>query len=148
MSLWMARGGKYGEQENISFENNLACIGFRNVPDLSKATSKEEIFELVRAAYPDEKVMAIHNFTGQLRTFAHRMKEGDLVAMPLSLRAPRDERLLGLIITFILVLVYYTIFFISKLMGYNEVLVPWLAAWMQNIVFAVIALFIFVISRK
>lgn len=71
-----------------------------------------------------------------------------LVAMPLSLRAPRDERLLGLIITFILVLVYYTIFFISKLMGYNEVLAPWLAAWTQNIVFAIIALFIFMISRK
>ena len=71
-----------------------------------------------------------------------------LVAMPLSLRAPRDERLLGLVITFILVLIYYTIFFISKLMGYNEVLPPWLAAWMQNIVFAVISLFIFVFSRK
>jgi len=87
MSLWMVRGGKYGEQENISFDNNIACIGFQEVPDLSKATSKEEIFELVRETYPDEKIMAIRNFTGQLRTFAHRMKEGDLVAMPLRNRS-------------------------------------------------------------
>lgn len=71
-----------------------------------------------------------------------------LVAMPLSLRAPRDERLLGLILTFVLVLVYYTVYFISKMMGYNELLSPWLAAWMQNIIFAVLAFFIFVFSRK
>lgn len=71
-----------------------------------------------------------------------------LVAMPLSLRAPRDERLLGLILSFILVMLYYLIFFISKLMGYNEILPPWLGAWMMNIVFGVISLFIFVFSRK
>jgi len=71
-----------------------------------------------------------------------------LVAMPLSLRAPRDERLLGLILCFVLAMIYYTIYFISKLMGYNEVLPPWLAAWMKDIVFAVIAMFIFIFSRK
>ena len=68
--------------------------------------------------------------------------------MPLSLRAPRDERLLGLIISFVLVLVYYTIYFLSKLMGYNEVLPPWLAAWSMNIMFAFISFGIFAFSRK
>jgi len=71
-----------------------------------------------------------------------------LVAMPLSMRAPRDERLLGLILSFVLVMLYYLIFFVSKLMGYNEILPPWLGAWMMNIVFGVISLFIFVFSRK
>ncbi|MCB1220361.1 MAG: LptF/LptG family permease [Planctomycetales bacterium] len=71
-----------------------------------------------------------------------------LVAMPLSLRAPRDERLLGLIISFVLVLIYYTIYFLAKLMGYNEVVPPWLAAWAMNIVFAFIAFGIFLFSRK
>jgi lipopolysaccharide export LptBFGC system permease protein LptF len=71
-----------------------------------------------------------------------------LVAMPLSLRAPRDERLLGLILSFVLVLVYYTVFFISKQLGYNEILPPWLAAWMMNFVFAAISLGIFAGSRK
>jgi restriction system protein len=86
MSLWMVRGGRFGEQENLSFENGLACIGFHEVPDLSRATTKEEIFELVREAYKEKPEMAIHNLAGQLRTFAHRMKEGDLVAMPLKNR--------------------------------------------------------------
>jgi len=71
-----------------------------------------------------------------------------LVAMPLSLRAPRDERLLGLILTFILVLVYYVIYFVFKIMGYNGVIAPWAAAWMMNIVFFVISIIIFATSRK
>lgn len=71
-----------------------------------------------------------------------------LLAMPLSLRAPRDERLLGLILCFVLAMVYYTIYFISKMMGYNEVLPPWLAAWMKDIVFGIVAMFIFIFSRK
>jgi lipopolysaccharide export LptBFGC system permease protein LptF len=71
-----------------------------------------------------------------------------LVAMPLSLRAPRDERLLGLVVTFVLVMSYYVIYFVAKLMGYNEMLPPFFAAWMQNIIFAGIAMFVFAISRK
>jgi lipopolysaccharide export system permease protein len=71
-----------------------------------------------------------------------------LVAMPLSLKAPRDERLLGLIWCFLLVMLYYVIFFICKQMGYNGFIQPWIAAWTMNIVFGVLSLFIFVFSRK
>ena len=71
-----------------------------------------------------------------------------LVAVPLSLRAPRDERLLGLIFVYLLGTGYYLVHFVSKLMGYNEILSPFLAAWMQNIVFFGIGLVIFAFSRK
>jgi lipopolysaccharide export LptBFGC system permease protein LptF len=71
-----------------------------------------------------------------------------LVAMPLSLRAPRDERLLGLVITFVLVMSYYTVYYICKLMGYNEILPPIVAAWMQNVIYAGVAIVIFTVSRK
>ncbi len=71
-----------------------------------------------------------------------------LVGVPLSLRAPRDERLLGLIFIYILGTGYYLVYFISKLMGYNEILPPFLAAWMQNIVFFVIGILVFAFSRK
>ncbi|MDQ3023525.1 MAG: LptF/LptG family permease [bacterium] len=71
-----------------------------------------------------------------------------LVAMPLSLKAPRDERLLGLIFSFLLVMLYYLLYFMGKMMGYNEVLPPWLGAWMMNIVFGFIALGVFAYSRK
>ena len=71
-----------------------------------------------------------------------------LVAMPLSLKAPRDERLLGLIMSFLLVMLYYLMYFMGKMMGYNEVIAPWLGAWLMNIVFGVIALGVFIYSRK
>jgi lipopolysaccharide export LptBFGC system permease protein LptF len=71
-----------------------------------------------------------------------------LVAMPLSLKAPRDERLLGLILSFVLVMLYYLLYFMGKMMGYNEVMPPWLGAWLMNIVFGFIALCVFVYSRK
>ncbi len=71
-----------------------------------------------------------------------------LVAVPLSLRAPRDERLLGLVFVYILGTGYYLVHFVSKLMGYNEILPPALAAWMQNIVFFFIGIIIFAFSRK
>jgi len=71
-----------------------------------------------------------------------------LVAVPLSLRAPRDERLLGLIFVYLLGTGYYLVHFVCKLMGYNEILPPFLAAWMQNIVFFGIGLVIFAFSRK
>ena len=43
---------------------------------------------------------------------------------------------------------YYTVYYVAKLMGYNEILPPFFAAWMQNIIFAAIAVFIFSVSRK
>ena len=82
MSLWMVRGRKYGREESIALDKSLACIGFSEVPDLSHATSKEQILELLRRSYPDEKEAAYRNYVSQLFSFAHRMKPGDLVAMP------------------------------------------------------------------
>jgi lipopolysaccharide export system permease protein len=97
-----------------------------------------------RGENPAEDLTDFHlKFSGPFASLAFA-----LVAMPLSLRAPRDERLLGLVFCFILVLAYYTIFFVSKLMGYNGILPPWLAAWMMNIIFGFISFSIFVTSRK
>lgn len=71
-----------------------------------------------------------------------------LVAMPLSLRAPRDERLIGLVMCFVLVMIYYLVYFISKLMGENAVLPPWIAAWSMNMLYGGLAFVIFLMSRK
>ncbi len=86
MTLWMARAGKRGQHEAIALDNGVACIGFLEVPDLSRATTKDAVQELVRMAYPDDKDAKIINFTGQLHSFAHRMKKGDLVVLPLKTR--------------------------------------------------------------
>lgn len=71
-----------------------------------------------------------------------------LIGMPLSLKAPRDERMLGLILTYVLVFVYYLIYFIFRLLGFNGIVPPLLAAWMHNIVYGIAALVIFLMVRK
>jgi len=82
MSLWMVRGDKYGQQQNMALEKSIA-YHFSRVSDLSKATSREAVLELMRKERPDEKEGRLVSWARQLFTFAHRIQKDDLVAMPL-----------------------------------------------------------------
>jgi len=83
MSLWMVRGDKYGQQQDMALEKNIAYARFVEVPDLSKAKSREEVLELCRKAFPDGSEARLRNFSVQLFSFAHGISKGDLIAMPL-----------------------------------------------------------------
>lgn len=80
--LYLARAGKYGEDEETALEKNLAIIDYRDIPSLEQAKDYNSIVKLVTAAYPNEKPRAIGNHAGQLWAFALAMKEGDLVVLP------------------------------------------------------------------
>lgn len=108
--------------------------------DLARQSSQKK--QLGESVTVDETDLHLR-FSGPFASLAFA-----LVAMPLSLRAPRDERLLGLILSFVLVMLYYLLYFVGKMMGYSGVLPPWIGAWMMNMVFGFIALCIFVYSRK
>ncbi len=82
MSLWMVRGGKGGEHEDVSLENSLAGIGYGDVADLSKAKTKEAIGGVVREGWTGASEPQVSNAAAQLNIFANRMKKGDLVALP------------------------------------------------------------------
>jgi restriction system protein len=85
--VFLARAGKMGEDEDFALENNLAIIGFREVPSLEDAKDYDAVFKLVEASLPNKKVRAVGNFAGQLWAFALAMKEGDLVVLPRKLTA-------------------------------------------------------------
>jgi restriction system protein len=87
MTLWMVRGGKWGEHERVALESGLACIGSEDMPDLIRASTRELMFDLVRKSNPETSENGAYNFTGQLFAFSHRMKPGDTVAMPLKNRS-------------------------------------------------------------
>lgn len=80
--VYLARAGRNGEDEDAALENGLAIVGFREVPDLSKAKDNEGVAKLVAGALPDRKARAQLNFARQLWTFAGRMREGDIVVLP------------------------------------------------------------------
>ena len=83
--VFLARAGRNGEDEAYAVENNIAVIGFREVPSLKGAKDYEAVVSLVNDALPGRKPRAIANFARQLWAFAHVMKEGDVVVLPLKL---------------------------------------------------------------
>jgi lipopolysaccharide export LptBFGC system permease protein LptF len=91
-----------------------------------------------------------------------------LVAVPVSLRGPRDERNLGIILSFMLMMVYYVIYFSCKVLGYQgptvaknialghnvllhkgaDIFPPYVAGWLPAAVFFVWGAFLIWRARK
>ena len=80
--VFLARAGRYGEDEETALERNLAIIGFHDIPSLEGLDSYEAIYQLVEESRPDSKKRAIGNIAGQLWAFAIAMKKGDIVVLP------------------------------------------------------------------
>jgi len=83
MSVWTIRSGSDGENEDFAVESGIIVIDFRNVGDLSIATSREDVKDMLRGAYTDDGEATIINRAWQLWTFASRIQKDDLVALPL-----------------------------------------------------------------
>ena len=80
--VYLVRAGRHGEDEDYALENNVAIVGFRDVPTLEAANDFDSILELVKNAYPDIKSRAAGNFSGQLWAFALAMQTDDIVVLP------------------------------------------------------------------
>ncbi len=80
--VYLVRAGRDGEDEDYALENNLAIIGFRDVPSLEGASDFDAVLELVKNGYPDIKSRAAGNFSGQLWAFALAIQTGDIVVLP------------------------------------------------------------------
>ena len=80
--IYLARGGRNGEDEDLALENNLAIIDFREVPSLEEANDYDAVARLVTQALPDHKPRARGNFAGQLWAFSVAMQVGDHVVLP------------------------------------------------------------------
>ena len=80
--IYLARAGRSGKDEDCALDQNIAIVGFHEVPSLATATDYKGVHEIVTRAFPDAKPRAVGNFAGQLWAFAVAMKEGDLVVLP------------------------------------------------------------------
>lgn len=83
MALWVARAGRYGEQESFALEQNVVVVGWDEVLDLSRIENRDQLLNLLTDTYPDKNPNTIKNWTSQLWTFVRRFQKGDLVALPL-----------------------------------------------------------------
>ena len=71
-----------------------------------------------------------------------------LVAVPMSIRGPREERNIALILSFLLVMAYYSLFFACRTLGYLGHMPGILAGWVPNTFFFIASVFLFIRARK
>lgn len=87
MAVWLVRGGSGGIHEQRMLENNFVSIGWLDLPDLSKISSKESLEKLYMEVYADAKKKRIINHTGQIWSFINRITKGNLAVVPLKTQA-------------------------------------------------------------
>lgn len=87
MTIWLIRAGRYGEREDFAFKNQVAVIGWSELPDLSGVKKREQLAILLEEHYPDDKLKTRLNWESQIWPFISEIKIGDMVAMPLKHRA-------------------------------------------------------------
>lgn len=84
MAVWLIRAGSHGEYEQKFLQENRVYVTWDGLKtDLSKLTQKTELTASLSEIYPDTKPKAIANWVSQIWSFAHEIKKGDLVVLPL-----------------------------------------------------------------
>jgi restriction system protein len=83
MAVWLVRAGRRGEREDLALQQRLALIGFDELPDLTDVDSVESVQDLLRQAHPDDSPNRLATWARQVWAFVGRIKEGDLIALPL-----------------------------------------------------------------
>jgi restriction system protein len=84
MTIWLVRAGSHGEYEQKFIRENRVYVT-RKALDVNLAELKQraELTAVMTERYPDTKPRAIQNWVGQVWPFAHEIKRGDLVVLPL-----------------------------------------------------------------
>jgi len=78
-SVWMVRAGAGGYLFEDFIKNHVVAIGWERLRDLSKITSKKEMKERVKMAYPEDKEGQISMTASQMSKFRFDFKIGDFV---------------------------------------------------------------------
>ena len=92
MTIWVARAGKYGEQEDRALKEERAFIGWSKLKNLSELVTRAEIKKRFQEVYPNEELSWVQSSVGQLFTFSKCFKIGDLCALPLKKKKDGEER--------------------------------------------------------
>lgn len=84
MAIWLIRAGSHGEHEQKFIQQNRVYVTWDGLDvDIAKLTDRPKLVAAMTQRYPDTKPKAILNWASQVWSFAHGMKKGDLVILPL-----------------------------------------------------------------
>ena len=91
-AAWVIRSGRYGERDEWALENSYSGGGWREVPDLTPASSREDVQRIVDEAYPQDSTGARTNFVAQLWALRSRIEVGNLLARSEERRVGKECR--------------------------------------------------------
>lgn len=82
MSFWGVRAGSHGEMEEFALSNNVVIIGYGEYGDVNLFSSIETLKDQLGKIRPKETSRTLSIWSGQIWSFVHNIKIGDLVALP------------------------------------------------------------------
>jgi restriction system protein len=84
MAVWLVRAGSQGQFEQKFLQDSRVYVTWDGL-DVNIAALKDRpaLFDALTTRNPETKPKAIHNWVSQLWPFAHEIKKGDLVVLPL-----------------------------------------------------------------
>lgn len=84
MAVWLVRAGSHGEHEQKFLSEGRVYVTWDGLDvDLAGLTKRGELAEELLQRYPTTKPRAIGNWVGQIWSFAHSIRKGDLIVVPL-----------------------------------------------------------------
>lgn len=84
MAVWLIRAGSHGEYEQKFLAEKRIYVTWERLDvDLSKMADQKALRDAMAKRYPDAKAKTIMNWASQVWPFAHEIKPGDLVVLPL-----------------------------------------------------------------
>lgn len=84
MPVWLNRAGGSGEYETKFIQDSRIYVTSSGLSvDLSKMKERADLIEVLGRNYPESKPRTLLNWACQIWPFAHEMKIGDLVVLPL-----------------------------------------------------------------
>lgn len=84
MAIWLVRAGSHGEYERKFIADSKVYVTADSLDvNLKGLASRSDLVTVMTQRYPDAKTKTVINWAGQAWPFAHDMKKGDLVVMPL-----------------------------------------------------------------
>jgi len=86
MNVWVVRGGRHGELEQLLLDQGVITGPSLDLPDLSDVSSREDLTRIYERHRPELTAQQIAAYVGQWWTLLDRMQVDDLVVMPLKSR--------------------------------------------------------------
>jgi len=84
MPIWLTRAGAHGEYEQKFIQEKRVYLTWHGLDvDLSKLSDRAALSMVLETSRPDHKPKTIQNWVSQIWPFAHEIKPGDLVVLPL-----------------------------------------------------------------